>query len=710
MIQDYNLKIAGELGVASGQVGAVRRLLEENATVPFIARYRKEMTGNLDEVAIAAIRDRYDQLLELDKRRETILQSIQEQGKLTDALKAKILAAVSLTVLEDIYLPYRPKRRTRATVAKEKGLEPLAQKIFAQEGVDPEAEAVPYVSVENKVESTDEALAGARDIIAEWINEDVEARRLLRVLFHEKGLVTAKVVRGKEEEGVKFKDYYQWQESLRTVPSHRYLAVLRGEKETFLMARILAPEEEALQTLERLFVKGRGADSQQVQTAAHDSFKRLLSLSLETETRFELKKRADQEAIEVFKNNLRQLLMAPPLGQKNVLAVDPGYRTGCKLVCLNPQGKFLHNDTIYLSDSDEKKERAARTVKDLCQKYNTEIIAIGNGTASRETETFIRGLDLPGKIPVLVVSESGASIYSASEAAREEFPDHDITVRGAVSIGRRLMDPLAELVKIDPKNIGVGQYQHDVDQKLLNNSLDDVVVSCVNQVGVEVNTASQQLLTYVSGLGPARARAIIEARNAHGPFASREALKKVAGLGPKAFEQAAGFLRIFNGENPLDASAVHPESYLLVDAMAKDLDCSLKDLLGNERLRQKIPVKKYVTDTVGIPTLTDILGELAKPGRDPREPFQIFTYKDGVETIDDLKPGMKLPGVVTNVTAFGAFVDVGVHHDGLVHISQLCDRYVKDPHEVVKVHQKVQVTVLEIDLQRKRIALSLKKA
>ena len=709
MSRNYDSKIAEELTLHCEQVTDTIRLLDDGATVPFISRYRKEVTGNLDEVQITNIRDRVGQLRELDKRRATVLHSIKEQGKLTDKLQEKILAAETMAVLEDIYLPYRPKRRTKATVAKEKGLEPLAKMIFEQTGIDPEAEAVQFVNAEKKVESTEQALAGARDIIAEWVNENAKVRAQLRQLFNEKAIITSKVIRGREEEGNKFKDYFQWEELARNAPSHRILAVRRGEKEKFLMLRILPPEELAIAILEEFFVKSRNADSRQVQTAVHDSYKRLLSLSLETEIRLELKKKADKDAIAIFDSNLRELLMAPPLGQVSVMAIDPGIRTGCKVVCLDSQGKLLINDTIYLSQSEGAREEAVATIKRLCEKYATKVIAIGNGTAGRETELFIRNIGLPKEIQTMVVNESGASIYSASDVAREEFPDYDVTVRGAVSIGRRLMDPLAELVKIDPKSIGVGQYQHDVDQNLLKKDLDDVVISCVNQVGVEVNTASKQLLTYVSGLGPARAQAIIDFRQSTGAFVSREQIREVPGLGAKAFEQAAGFLRVFDGENLLDASAVHPESYPIVRKMAKDLGCSVEDIILKEQLRKKIDLKKYVTEMIGLPTLTDIANELAKPGRDPRPAFELFSFKDGIETVDDLSVGLTLPGVITNVTAFGAFVDVGVHQDGLIHISQLSDRYIKDPHEVVKVHQKVMVRVLEVDLKRQRIALSMRK-
>jgi len=700
--------IAKELAIKPSQVKAVADLLDEGATVPFIARYRKEATGSLDEVAITSIRDRIEQLSELDKRREAIFKSLEERGLLTDELKEKIGGAESLTVLEDIYLPFRPKRRTRATVAKEKGLEPLAARIFEQEEMDIEAEAAAFVDAEKGVASVEEALAGARDIIAEWVSEDLQARERMRELFAAKGIMRSKVISGKEEEGIKYKDYYEWEEPVAKAPSHRVLAIRRGENEGVLILRILPPEDKALRMLESIFLKGSGLAQEQVKAAVHDSYKRLFSASMENEFRLTAKKRADAEAIRVFVENMRQLLLSPPLGRKNVLAIDPGFRTGCKMVCLDRQGKLLHNDTIYPHFSDKGIEEAARKIRDICGRFGIEAIAIGNGTAGRETESFIKGLDLPEEIKVVMVNESGASIYSASEVAREEFPDHDVTVRGSVSIGRRLMDPLAELVKIDPKSIGVGQYQHDVDQTALKKSLDDVVVSCVNGVGVEINTASKQLLTYVSGLGPQLAKNIVEYRNENGPFRSRQELRKVSRLGPKAFEQAAGFLRIRDAENPLDGSAVHPESYHIVDAMARDIGCSFVDLMKDEGLRKNIDLSKYVTDTVGMPTLSDIMAELAKPGRDPRERFESFGFAEGIGKIEDVKPGMKLPGIVTNITAFGVFVDIGIHQDGLVHISELSDRFVKNPGDVVKVHQKVTVTVLDVDMQRKRISLSMK--
>ncbi len=703
-------KIAQELGLSPKQVHTTADLLNEGATVPFIARYRKEATGSLDEVAITAIRDRLNQLMELDKRREAILKSLEERGQLTDELKEKILSAETMVVLEDIYLPYRPKRRTRATIAKEKGLEPLAQRLFAQEDMDPLAEAAAFVDPEKGVESVEDALAGARDIIAEWVNEDQTARARMRDFYSSKAVFKSKVIPEKETEGVKYKDYFNWEEPANTAPSHRILAMRRGENEGFLTLRVLPPEDEALNILDSLFVKGEGPASQQVRVAVHDSYKRLLSPSMETEIRLTTKKRADEEAIRVFVENLRQLLLAPPLGQKNVLAIDPGFRTGCKVVCLDRQGKMLHTETIYLLQSEKAADDAASKILEMCKQFRIEAIAVGNGTGGRETEAFICSLDLSKKIQVVMVNESGASVYSASEVAREEFPDQDVTLRGAVSIGRRLMDPLAELVKIDPKSIGVGQYQHDVDQGGLKSSLDDLVVSCVNGVGVEVNTASKQLLTYVSGLGPQLAKGILEYRNEHGPFLSRGELKQVPRLGPKAFEQAAGFLRIRDGENPLDRSAVHPESYRIVEAMAGDLGCSVMDLIRDEKLRDRIDIGKYVSEKVGLPTLNDILSELSKPGRDPREEFETFRFAEGVQKIEDVKPGMKLPGIVTNITAFGVFVDIGVHQDGLMHISELSNRFVKNPAEVVKVHQKVLVTVLGVDLERRRISLSMKSS
>jgi protein Tex len=712
MNEAHLLKIAGELKVQARQVAATAKLLAEGATVPFIARYRKEATGSLDEVAVTSIRERLLNLAELDQRRDAILKSLAERNLLNDELKGAIAHSETLTALEDIYQPYRPKRRTRATIAKEQGLEPLADVLFSQQSTaDPSAEAQDFVSAEKGVVDVAGALAGARDILAERISDDALARTRLRALFWNRASVRSKVAFEKEEAAAKFKDYFDWSEPLAKIPSHRMLAIRRGESEGLLMMRIQPPEGEALGLIEPLFVTGRGPAAEQVRLAVQDSYKRLLGQAIEVEMRIESKKRADIEAIRVFSENLRELLLSSPLGRQNVLAIDPGFRTGCKVVCLDQQGKLLHNDVIYLTASSAGQAReAAEALLGMIRKYQTEAIAIGNGTASRETEMFVKSLKLPPSIPVVMVNESGASIYSASDVAREEFPNHDLTVRGAVSIGRRLMDPLAELVKLDPKSIGVGQYQHDVDPFALKRSLDDVVMSCVNGVGVELNTASKQLLAYVSGLGPALAENIVTYRNEIGPFKSRAELKHVPRLGPKAFEQAAGFLRIHEGEQPLDASAVHPESYRIVDQMARDLTCSVSDLMRDAGRRQKIQLVNYVTPAVGLPTLTDIMTELAKPGRDPRQRFEVFAFQAGVEKMEDLEPGMKLPGIVTNVTAFGAFVDIGVHQDGLVHISQLCDRFIKDPAEVVKVQQKVMVTVTEVDLPRKRIALSMKAA
>jgi uncharacterized protein len=690
-------------------VGATAELLEDGATIPFIARYRKEVTGSLDEMAITNIRDRLNQLKELDARRESIIKSLDEREQLTEELEDRIMQAETMAILEDIYLPYRPKRRTRATIAREKGLEPLAELIFAQDhATDPAVEAKAFVDESKGVESAEDALAGSRDIIAEWVNENEATRARIRQLFSTQGSFRTKVVQGQESEARKYEDYFDWQESVAKAPSHRILAMRRGAREGFLRLQVAAPEEQALRILQDLFVKGESACSAQVKEAVVDSYKRLLSSSMETEILAATKLRADQEAVRVFAENLRQLLLAPPLGQRNVLAIDPGFRTGCKIVCLDRQGQLKHSDVIYPHQSQKVAAAGASKITSLCEQFGIEVIAIGNGTASRETEAFIRNIRFSRDIPVILVNESGASIYSASQVAREEFPNEDVTVRGAVSIGRRLMDPLAELVKIDPKSIGVGQYQHDVDQSLLKQSLDDVVSSCVNSVGVEVNTASKQLLTYVSGLGPQLAQNIIDYRNENGPFESRQQLRKVPRLGAKAFEQAAGFLRIRDAANPLDSSAVHPESYHVADAMAADVGGSVADLMRDKLLRAKVRLQDYVSGTVGLPTLNDIMQELAKPGRDPREQFEIFSFAEGVNKIEDLEAGMRLPGIVTNITAFGVFVDIGVHHDGLVHISQLADHYVKDPADIVKVHQKVTVTVLNIDLARKRISLSLK--
>ena len=706
MIEKHLAQITRELGLQPRQVAATAVLLEEGATVPFIARYRKERTGELDEVKIAEIRDRLEQLEALDKRRESILGSLEERKLLTEELRTKVETAASLNSLEDIYLPFKPRKRTRATIAKELGLEPLADLLWAQDpSTDPEAAAVPYVgnSVEvdakkSSVEDIAAVLTGARDILAERINDDASARAQLRSLYLNKGVIKSSVISGKEEEGAKFKDYFDWSEPAATAPSHRILAMQRGETEGFLYFRLTPPENEALGTLFSLFVRGTSAASRQVQLACEECLKRLIGFSMEVEARGHYKKLADEEAIRVFADNLRELLLASPLGQKITLGIDPGFRTGCKVVLLDRQGKLLANEVIYPGKGRSDELEAAEAIKNMVRIHKVEAIAIGNGTASRETEAFVKKLGLPSSIQVVVVSESGASIYSASEAAREEFPDLDLTVRGAVSIGRRLMDPLAELVKLDPKSIGVGQYQHDVDQAALKRSLDDVVISCVNKVGVELNTASRHLLSYVSGLNSRTAASLVAHRDTNGPFSSRQELVKVSGLGPKAFEQAAGFLRIRGGAHPLDASSVHPERYELVDRMAADLGCTVGELLRDSAKRAAIKLDRYVTPEVGLPTLKDIVSELSKPGRDPRQQFEAFSFAEGVEKMEDLQPGMKLPGIVTNVTAFGAFVDLGVHQDGLVHVSQISDEFVKNPADFLKVGQRVHATVVEVDL------------
>lgn len=702
--------IAKEQRLNSSQVHSVISFLTENSTIPFIARYRKEATGNLDEVAITAVRDRLNQLCELNDRKQTVLKSLEKHGHLTDELQKKVLSAESMVILEDIYLPYRPKRRTKAVIARENGLEPLALIIFNQEGKNPVKEAELFIDPEKGIDSVEEALVGARDIIAEIINEDDKARAMLRNLFFTKALIKSRVASGMEEKGAKFRDYFNLDQPVAAIPSHRMLAMRRGEKEDFLNLDIVPDEKEATAILENLFVKGEKEDSAQVKLAINDCYKRLLSRSMETETRVHAKEKADAKAIKVFAENLRQLLLSPPLGAKRVMGIDPGFRTGCKVVCLDRQGKLIHHDTVYPHMSEKKAHMEKEKIQSLCEQYKIEAIAVGNGTAGRETEAFVRTITFSTPLKVIMVNESGASIYSASKVAREEFPDHDLTVRGAVSIGRRLMDPLAELVKIDPKSIGVGQYQHDVDQKALKQALDDVVMSCVNGVGVDLNRASSQLLSYVSGLNSTTSKNIVAYREKNGPFLSRKQIADVPRLGPKAFEQSAGFLRIPAAENPLDASAVHPESYYIVDAMAKDLETTVADIIKNSDIRDQIDVAKYVTDSVGIHTLNDILDELAKPGRDPRDRFEEFAFADGIEKIEDLKPGMKIPGIVTNITAFGAFVDIGVHQDGLVHISRMADRYVKNPADIVKVQQKITVTVVEVDLTRNRISLSMKSS
>jgi uncharacterized protein len=702
-------KVAVELGITPQQVETTIALLDEGATVPFLSRYRKEATGSLDEVQIMNVRDRMTVLREMEKRREFILSTIEEQGKMTDELRDKIVKADTITALEDLYLPYKPKRKTRATAAREKGLEPLALKIFNQENCDIKAEAEKYISSEHAIADADEALDGARDIVAEMISENPEARDALRKLFRESALVRSRVVAGKEHEGEKFRDYFNWDEKLMSCPSHRMLAMRRGENEGILLLDVAPDADSAIETLSKKFIKGKGEIAEQMKAAVVGSYKRLLQPSLETEFRELTKEDADKKAIDVFAQNLRELLLASPLGQKTILALDPGFRTGCKVVVLDKQGKLLENDVIYPHNGHRERAEAEDTLFRLLAKHHVEAISIGNGTAGRETEEFVRSIpELPKEIMIVMVNESGASIYSASAVAREEFPDKDVTVRGAVSIGRRLADPLAELVKIDPKSIGVGQYQHDVDQNLLKKKLDEVVESCVNAVGVELNTASKQLLSYVAGIGPAIAKSIVEYRDENGPFRSRKEVLKVPRLGEKAFEQAAGFLRIRNAKDPLDRSAVHPESYHIVEQMAKDVNCSVDELMTDKDKRKTIDPKKYISPTVGLPTLNDILKELEKPGRDPRKSFEAFKFQDGVNAIEDLKEGMRLPGIVTNVTNFGAFVDIGVHQDGLVHISQLSDTFVDDPNKIVKVAQQVMVTVTEVDVQRKRIALSMK--
>lgn len=707
-MEKYINKIAKELNIAEWQVQNTIELLNEGATIPFIARYRKEATDSLDEVFITKIRDRLEQLKELDKRRESIIKSISEQDKLTNELEKQILKAETMSELEDIYLPYKPKRKTRATIAKAKGLEPLAKIIMLQKYDNIESRAERFIDEEKEVNTVEEALSGARDIIAEWINENKYARAKIRTLFIKKAVIQSKVGKGKEEEGNKYRTYFEWEELLMKAPSHRVLAMLRGEKEGFLKLKIFPPEEEALEILEDQFIRNDSESADQVYEALKDSYKRLLHPSMETELRTASKEKADEYAIKVFTENLRQLLMAAPLGEKNVLAIDPGFRTGCKVVCLDKQGKLLHNENIYPHPPENEVKKAIHKIQQLVDAYKIEAIAIGNGTAGRETENLIRRTRFDKDIIAVMVNESGASVYSASKVAREEFPEYDITVRGAVSIGRRLMDPLAELVKIDPKSIGVGQYQHDVNQPDLAKSLGDTVVSCVNSVGVEVNTASKQLLSYVSGVGPSLAQSIVDYRNKNGAFISRNKLKEVPRFGNKAFEQAAGFLRIRNSENPLDKSAVHPESYFAVEKMAKNLGCEITDLMTSEELRKKINLHDFVTEKTGLPTLTDIMEEFTKPGRDPREKFGFFEFEKGIHSIKDLETGMVLPGIVTNITAFGAFVDIGVHQDGLVHISQLANEYVSDPNEYVKLNQKVNVKVVDVDIDRKRIQLSMK--
>lgn len=700
--------IAANLGISIRQVRNTVTLLDEGCTVPFISRYRKERTDSLDEVAVGSVEEQYSKLKELEKRKETIIHTIAEAGQLTPDLKERIDNCFNPSELEDIYLPFKPKRRTRATIAREKGLEPLAKILLSQYEKDPETRAVSFLN--EQVSDVAEALAGARDIIAEWVSENEKARNLVRQVFTKTAVIRSRVIKGKEEEGNKYRDYFEWDEPLKKCPSHRLLAMRRGEKEGFLRVSVAADQEQCLRQIIPVFVRGYGSSSEQVEMAVEDSYKRLIEPSIETEFAGTSREQADREAIAVFAENLRQLLLAPPLGSLRTLAIDPGYRTGCKVVCLDAQGNLLHNETIYPHPPQNDKKMAAKKLTSMAEAYQIEAIAIGNGTASRETEQFVKNLRYDRELKVFVISEDGASVYSASSVAREEFPQYDVTVRGAVSIGRRLMDPLAELVKIDPKSIGVGQYQHDVDQKELKKSLDRVVEAVVNSVGVNVNTASKQLLAYISGLGPQLAQNMVEHRRTNGPFASRKELMKVPRMGAKAFEQAAGFLRIPGSSNILDNSAVHPESYAIVERMAADLGCSVSQLIGNEELINRIDLQRYVTPEAGLPTLNDIRGELLKPGRDPRKSIKVFEFAEGVFSMEDLRPGMILPGIVNNITRFGAFVDIGVKQSGLVHVSELADRFISDPNEIVKLHQHVMVKVLEVDIPRKRIQLSLKQA
>ncbi|MGE5395151.1 MAG: Tex family protein [Candidatus Saccharibacteria bacterium] len=707
MLQNIIRLIAQQVGLNENQTGNTIKLLEEGATVPFISRYRKESTGSLDEVQIESVKLAKERMEELLKRKESILKTIQEQELLTPELQKRIDNCFDATELEDIYLPYKPKRRTRAAIAREKGLEPLAKVIMQQNERDIEHKALSFVG--EAVASTEDALSGARDIIAEWVNENEKARAVVRRTFDAEAVISCKVVKGKEEEAAKYHDYFDWKETLKKCPSHRLLAMRRGENEGFLRVSVSPESNQATERLKRLFIHSNNACAGQLELAVEDAYKRLLEPSIETEFSNLSKEKADEEAIRVFAENMRQLLLAAPLGQKRVLAIDPGFRSGCKIVCLDAQGNLIHNETIYPHKPQEEVKQAARKISSLVSSYQVEAIAIGNGTASRETEQFIKKIHFDRDLKVYVVSEDGASIYSASKIAREEFPEYDVTVRGAVSIGRRLMDPLAELVKIDPKSIGVGQYQHDVDQKKLKSSLDSVVESSVNLIGVNVNTASRHLLTYISGLGPLLAQNIVDYRRENGPFASRAELLKVPRMGAKAYEQSAGFLRIPDAVNPLDRTAVHPESYHVVEKMANDLKCSVQELISSEELQKKIDLSKYITPKIGMPTLEDIRRELAKPGIDPRQGIKVFEFDPNIYKIEDLQVGMVLPGIVTNITKFGAFVDVGVKQDGLIHVSQMADRFISDPNEIVKLHQYVRVKVIELDLPRKRIQLSLKQ-
>jgi protein Tex len=710
---DINIeKIVSELGLNLRQVQNTLKLFDEGATVPFISRYRKEATGGLDELMIIRIRDMFARLSELEKRRQTILESIRDQEKLTPELEAQIKAVDSMAELEDLYLPYRPKRKTRASVAREKGLEPLAELLLMQKNIDVEGEAEKYLSEERGVLSIEEALAGARDIIAETVNEDANLRRSMRNLFKQKSVITSTVVKSKLEEAAKYENYFNWSEPLMKAPSHRILAVLRAENEGYLRIHIAPQEEDAIRMIEKRYCRADNASGQQVKVSCADAYKRLLQPSMETELRNEAKEIADAKAIEVFAENLRQLLMQPPLGHKRILAIDPGFRTGCKIVILNELGQLLHNETIYPHPPEMEVKQSIHKLTQLVESFKIEAIAIGNGTAGRETEQLVKNMRFNREVIAVMVNESGASVYSASSVAREEFPDYDVTVRGAVSIGRRLMDPLAELVKIDPKSIGVGQYQHDVDQKELHKSLEETVVSCVNKVGVELNSASKELLTHVSGIGPSLAINIVKFRNENGKFNRREDLLKVPRFGEKAFQQAAGFLRINDGENPLDSTAVHPESYHIVEKMLESLQVQIDELLRARERRKKfldfLKPEEFVDEKAGLPTIQDIIQELDKPGRDPREEFDVFEFDQTLKDMSDLHEGLVLPGIITNITAFGAFVDIGIHENGLVHISQMADKYVKDPNEIVKINQKVMVKVVSVDLNRKRIQLTMK--
>ena len=709
MREDFIKKIAVELGISTKQVGNTIQLLNNDATIPFISRYRKEVTGSLDEVQITNIRDRNEQLILLDKRRITIIESLKKQDEFTDELEEQLNKAIKISELEDIYLPFRPKRKTRATIARAKGLEPLAKILMSQQNISLKSKASEFINKEKEINSFEEVLSGARDIIAEWVNEHSYSRKKIRYLFEQKAVIKSKVDSKKEDEAQKYKNYFKSGELLKKSPSHRVLAMFRGENEGFLKVSISPSETEAIEILNNIFIKANNETSEQVKLAVEDGYKRLLAPSIETEMRAMAKEIADDEAIKVFVENLRQLLLAPPLGQKNVLAIDPGFRTGCKIVCLDKQGNLLHNETIYPHPPKSERKQALNKILSLVNAYKIEAIAIGNGTAGRETENMLRKIRFDKDIIAVMVNESGASVYSASSVARQEFPEFDVTVRGSVSIGRRLMDPLAELVKIDPKSIGVGQYQHDVSQTKLQKSLEDTVVSCVNSVGVEINTASKQLLQSVSGVGPVLAQNIIEHRTDNGAFKTRKELKKVKRFGEKAFEQAAGFLRIRDGKNPLDQSAVHPESYSIVAKMAKNLKLDISEMIGRKNIRKEINVEDFITKKVGLPTLNDILSELEKPGRDPRKKFDFFEFDKNVKSINDLEIGMKLPGIITNITGFGAFVDIGVHQDGLVHISQMANKFVSDPNEIVKLNQKVMVSVVDVDINRKRIQLTMKE-